>query len=149
MAAVRSLVVHALRKAGQHNCGQRMAAVSLMPIAWRLCTPPAWHLQGKEVHRPRAACIFLWSACCGSEMCETTGDTRALARVCVVDKAGRTVLQVSLELGVLVSCPCEWVTWCFAGHALGGRVASRSGQVCMKKPCVRCGRSGCDCRQMN
>ncbi len=51
----------------------------------------------------------VWSACCGSEMCETTGDTRALARVCVVDKAGRTVLQVSLELGVLVPCPPEWI----------------------------------------
>ena len=31
---------------------------------------------------------------CGSEMCETTSDTRALVRVCVVDAAGRTILQV-------------------------------------------------------
>jgi len=36
------------------------------------------------------------AALCGSEMCETTSDTRALVRVCVVDRAGRTVLQVRL-----------------------------------------------------
>ncbi len=36
------------------------------------------------------------AAVCGSEMCETTSDTRALVRVCVVDRAGRTVLQVRL-----------------------------------------------------
>jgi len=46
------------------------------------------------------------AALCGSEMCETTSDTRALVRVCVVDRAGRTVLQVRLR-PLLAFVPCH------------------------------------------